>query len=556
MREYGQPLIGVATIHESHLNVNGSTAKPATMSRVIIIGSGIAGLFAALRLDKAGHEVIIITKQRPEDSSTNWAQGGIAGILDKTDGEGMNAHINDTLSSGDGLCNEEVVRCVVEEAGDRIRDLLSIGVDFEKEGDEFHLVKEGGHSTRRILHAKDATGAEIERALTSAVDSSDNISLRPHTLGVDLIQRTHGNPNDGIKGIWCLDLGTGNMEAISADAVLIATGGCGQLWERTTNPSVASGDGLAMAVRAGAASKDMAFFQFHPTALMSMNNKPFLITEALRGEGGVLLDTRGLNKYRAGDLGPEMYSFTLDSSPEGSLATRDVVARACDQRMKMTGADNVWLITDHLDKEKLHNNFPNIESKLNEYGLSLGVDPLPVAPAAHYMVGGLSVDIDGKVLMDGGKEIPGLYGIGEVACTGMHGANRLASNSLLEAVVFANRAADHFISESTSNLEQVPLWRAEGMTKLEEHAPLVRDLETLRKTMTDDVGIVRSFSRLQRAKRMLELLSIEVDLIWRKSLPSRELVELRNLILVASHITDDAINRTENRGLHYNKDLI
>ena len=526
------------------------------MSRVIIIGSGIAGLFAALRLDKAGHEVIIITKQRPTDSSTNWAQGGIAGILDKTDGEGMEAHIKDTLSCGDGLCNEEIVRCVVEEAGDRIRDLLSIGVDFEKEGDDFHLVKEGGHSTRRILHAKDATGAEIERALTNAVEASDNITLRPHTLGVDLIQRNHGHPEKGVKGIWCLDLSTGIMEAISADAVLIATGGCGQIWERTTNPSVASGDGLAMAIRAGAAIKDMAFFQFHPTALMAGNIKPFLITEALRGEGGVLLDNEGLTKYRTDGLEPDIYSFTLKSSPEGSLATRDVVARACDQRMKFSGADNVWLITDHLDKEKLHNNFPNIESKLNQYGLSLGVDPLPVAPAAHYMVGGLSVDINGRVLLADGRDMPGLYGIGEVACTGMHGANRLASNSLLEAVVFANRAADHFISQPKNNLENVPLWRAEGMKQLEEHSPLVRDLEALRKTMTDDVGIVRSFSRLQRAKRMLTLLSKEVDLIWRRSLPSRELVELRNLILVATQITEDAINRTENRGLHYNKDLI
>ena len=224
------------------------------MSRVVIIGSGIAGLFAALRLSDAGHSVIVITKQRPTDSSTNWAQGGIAAILDKTDGEGMSAHISDTIASGDGLCNEEIVRCVVEEAGDRIRDLLSIGVDFEKEGTEFHLVQEGGHSKRRILHAKDATGAEIERALTQAVASSENITLRPHTLGVDLIQTSHKEPEKGIKGIWCLSLDSGEMEAIAADAVLIATGGCGQLWERTTNPSVATGDGLAMAVRAGATS--------------------------------------------------------------------------------------------------------------------------------------------------------------------------------------------------------------------------------------------------------------------------------------------------------------
>jgi L-aspartate oxidase len=553
---YERPLIDVALFYESHLNVQYYTAKPTPMSRVIIIGSGIAGLFAALRLEEAGHEVIIITKQRPEDSSTNWAQGGIAGILDKTDGEAMQAHIEDTLSCGDGLCDEEIVRCVVEEAGDRIRDLLSIGVDFQKEGDDFHLVKEGGHSARRILHAKDATGAEIERALNNAVSASRNITLRPHTLGVDLIQRTHGKPSQGISGIWCLSLDSGEMESITGDAVLIATGGCGQLWERTTNPPVASGDGLAMAVRAGAASKDMAFFQFHPTALMAGNERPFLITEALRGEGGILLDEQGLKSYRMNGSNPENYSFTLDFSSEGSLATRDVVARACDQRMKISGADYVWLVTDHLDKEKLHSHFPTIESKLNEYALSLGKDPLPVAPAAHYMVGGLSVDINGRVLMPDDSPIPGLYGIGEVACTGMHGANRLASNSLLEAVVFANRAAEHFISESVDNIEDVPAWRAEGMLELEEHAPLIRDLETLRKTMTDDVGIVRTFERLGRAKRMLELLSKEVDLIWRKSIPSRELVELRNLALVATHITEDALNRKENRGLHWNKDLI
>ena len=526
------------------------------MSKVVIIGSGIAGLFAALRLDDAGHEVVIITKQRPEDSSTNWAQGGIAGILDKTDAKGMEEHIADTLACGDGLCDEEIVRCVVEEAGDRIRDLLLAGVKFEKDGDDFHYVKEGGHTSRRILHAKDATGAEIERALNAAVSRSENITMRPHTLGVDLIQREHGNPKSGIKGIWCLCLDSGKMEAIPSDAVLIATGGCGQLWERTTNPSVATGDGLAMALRAGASSKDLAFFQFHPTALMAENKRPFLITEALRGEGGILLDDIGLKSYRRSNSSPERFSFTLEFSSDGSLATRDVVARACDQRMKVTGADYVWLITDHLDQEKLHSHFPNIESRLKELGLSLGKDPLPVAPAAHYMVGGLSVDIDGRVLMKGGDSIPGLYAIGEVACTGMHGANRLASNSLLEAVVFANKASEHLISNPIENLEQVPEWRAEGMQELEEHAPLVRDLETLRKTMTDDVGIVRSFDRLERAKRMLDLLSNEVDLLWRKSIPTRELVELRNLILVAMQITEDALYRTENRGLHWNKDLI
>ena len=527
-----------------------------TMGKVIVVGSGIGGLFAALKLEAAGHEVVVITKQRPEDSSTNWAQGGIAGILDKTDGEAMQSHIDDTLKCGDGLCDPDIVRCVVEEAGDRIRDLLSIGVDFEKEGDDFHLVKEGGHSARRILHAKDATGAEIERALNEAVSTSENISMKSHTLGVDLIQKEHGSPEKGIKGIWCLCLDSGDMIALPADGVLIATGGCGQLWERTTNPPVSTGDGLAMAIRAGASSKNMAFFQFHPTALMAGNTTPFLITEALRGEGGVLLDDEGLFYYRTNNKKPDKYSFTLEFSEMGSLATRDIVARACDQKMKISGADNVWLVTDHLDREKLQDHFPTIESRLNDYNLTLGQDPIPVAPAAHYMVGGLFVDIDGRVLLENGNPMPGLYGIGEVACTGMHGANRLASNSLLEAIVFADRASKHFISNPPDSDYHVPKWRADGTEPLNEHAPLVRDIETLRKTMTDDVGIVRTFERLNRAKRMLELLETEVELIWRRSIPTRELIELRNLVEVAKQITIDAMSRNENRGLHYNKDLI
>jgi len=526
------------------------------MSKIVIIGSGIAGLFSALRLANADNEVLIITKLRPQDSSTNWAQGGIAGILDKTNGDAMEAHITDTLVCGDGMCDEEIVRYVVKEAGDRIRDLLTIGVQFEKDGDEFHLVQEGGHSARRILHAKDATGKEIERALTKAVEIHDNITMRPHTLGVDLIQKEHGNPSKGIAGVWCLDLDSGEMLSVAADAIMIATGGAGMLWEKTTNPSVATGDGLAMAVRTGAAAKDMAFVQFHPTALMVNSERPFLITEALRGEGGVLLDDEGLEKYRTTTCKPSDCSFTLEFSPLGSLATRDIVARACDQKMKTTGANNVWLVTDHLDKKLLHSHFPTIEKLLNKNNLSLGIDPLPVAPAAHYMVGGLSVDIDSRVLQPNRDPIPGLYGIGEVACTGMHGANRLASNSLLEAVVFANQAANHMISNPSQNQQSVPEWRTEGLPHLEEHAPLKHDLEILKKTMTDDVGIVRRFSRLQRAKRMLTLLSDEVDLIWLKSLPTRNLVELRNLVLVATMITDDAILRTENKGLHYNKDLI
>tara|TARA_B100001093_G_scaffold193134_3_gene185704 strand:- start:58033 stop:59748 length:1716 start_codon:yes stop_codon:yes gene_type:complete len=542
--------------------------EDASMVRVSIIGSGIAGLFAALRLADAGHEVTVITKQRPIDSSTNWAQGGIAAILDKTDGTGVDAHIHDTLLCGDGLCDETIVRKVIEESGDRIHDLLSIGVRFETtvEG-AFHFVKEGGHSERRILHAKDATGKEIERALSEAASAHPLIILKPNTLAIDLIQRQHKNPEMGIAGSWCLDQERGTVFTQPADVLLLATGGVGQLWSQTTNPSVATGDGLAMAFRAGAAVKDMAFIQFHPTALARPNDRPFLITEAMRGEGGVILDREGLERWNEANrnltqndepVSPEKFSFTLNHSPLGSMATRDIVARAIDQRLKETGEKNVFLVTSHLDQQRLSEQFPNIQSRLDRHGLKLGRDPLPVSPAAHYIVGGLAVDEFGRPhCRESGATIPGLYAIGEVACTGMHGANRLASNSLLEAVVYASNAATHIIESNLMATEiALPDWRADGLKSLREHAPVINDRDSLRKTMSNEVGIVRRFSRLNRAARRLELLAKEIDLIWRNALPSREIVELRNLILVGTLVANDAIQRQENRGLHYNKDLI
>lgn len=538
------------------------------MARVSIIGSGIAGLFAALRLADAGHSVTVITKQRPIDSSTNWAQGGIAAILDKTDGTSVDAHIEDTLQCGDGLCDEAIVRKVIEESGARIHDLLNIGVRFETdEQGKFHLAKEGGHSQRRILHAKDATGKEIERALSQAASEHSLITLKPNTLAIDLIQREHKNSERGIVGSWCLNQEDGTVFTQPADVLLLATGGVGQLWSQTTNPSVATGDGLAMAFRAGAAVKDMAFIQFHPTALARSNDRPFLITEAMRGEGGVILDQAGLNMWNlakdaqgAGSkpVLPDTFSFTLSHSPLGSMATRDIVARAIDQRLKETGEKHVYLITSHLDQERLSSQFPTIQARLDRHGLKLGRDPLPISPAAHYIVGGLSVDEFGRPhCRDSGAIMPGLYAIGEVACTGMHGANRLASNSLLEAVVFAANAATHIIDSAIDGKERIlPKWRADGLKSLREHAPVINDREALRKTMSNEVGIVRSFSRLNRAARRLELLASEIDLIWRSALPSREIIELRNLILVGKLVAEDAIKRTENRGLHFNKDLI
>ena len=538
------------------------------MAHIAIIGSGIAGLFAALRLADAGHTVTVITKQRPTDSSTNWAQGGIAAILDKTDGIGLESHIKDTLQSGDGLCDVDVVKSIIGEAGERIQDLLSIGVRFETDEDgSFNLVKEGGHSTRRILHAKDATGKEIERALSESAANHEKITIKPNTLAIDLIQTKHGHPEQGISGVWCLNQLSQEVLTFSADVILLATGGVGQLWATTTNPSVATGDGLAMAYRAGAAVKDMAFIQFHPTALARKNDRPFLITEAVRGEGGVILDQAGLTEWQTAlehaqthDTAPpppEQFSFTKEHSPLGSMATRDIVARAIDQNLKQTGASNVFLVTSHLDQTHLLNHFPTIQDRLNRHGLKLGRDPLPIAPAAHYVVGGLDVDEIGRPHVRSSTDlIPGLYAIGEVACTGMHGANRLASNSLLEAVVYAARAADHIIAQNPpSNAIELPEWRADGLSNLVEHAPVINDRAALKATMSQEVGIVKRYDRLHRAKRRLALLSEEVDIIWKQAVPSREIVELRNMTLAGQLVIEDSLARTENRGLHFNADL-
>ena len=538
------------------------------MAHIAIIGSGIAGLFAASQLADAGHDVTVITKKRPKDSSTNWAQGGVAAILDKTNVEGMESHVQDTLRSGDGVCDEAVVRSIISEAGDRIMDLIRIGVEFEKEDDgAYSFIREGGHSSKRILHAKDATGKEIERALTAYARNHSKITLRPNTLAIDLIQRQHGRPQEGVAGVWCLDQDSQAVITLEADAIVLATGGVGRLWQQTTNPDVATGDGLAMAYRTGASVDNMAYIQFHPTALASPSPRPFLISEAVRGVGAVLLDDEGLAAWTsdckaASEQGeekpsPAPYSFTLEHTPAGSLATRDIVARAIDQEMKKNGTSHVYLITSHLDlpwQEK----FPTIACRLVEEGLQLGRDPIPVVPAAHYMVGGVRVDDIGRAFLQGTTEpMPHLYAIGEVACTGMHGANRLASNSLLEAVVYAQRVAQHLIQFPPPTYEgSHPAWRADGLGALREHAPINHDRISLVRTMTEEVGIVRSNQRLKRAQRRLNLLQNEVDMMWRTARPTREIVELRNLCLIGQLVVEDALAQTENKGLHYNVDLL
>ena len=539
------------------------------LAHIMIIGSGIAGLFAANRLADAGHTVTVVTKQRTKDSSTNWAQGGIAAILDAADQEGINAHIDDTLASGDGACDEAVVRSVIHEAAPRIHDLIALGVQFQPSADGgFALAQEGGHSEPRILHAKDTTGREIERALAAKAESHPNIRLRTNTLAIDLIQRVHGSPAEGVAGAWCLDQISDEVVTLSADAVVLATGGVGQLWAHTTNPSVATGDGLAMGYRTGACVKDMAFIQFHPTALHSKRPTPFLITEALRGEGAVLMNSKDLDSWRTAVANaiqqrtsppsPHLHSFTLQHSEHGSMATRDIVARAIDRELTTSGEDHVWLVTEHLNTEHLQEQFPNIAARLNSEGLRLGVDPIPVLPAAHYMVGGLDVDDIGRAqLREEDGHVPHLYAIGEVACTGMHGANRLASNSLLEAVVYAARVAEHLIAHPPATYRGVhPPWRAEGLDLLVEHAPLLHDRRSLLTTMTREVGIVRTHRRLRRAKRRLALLGEEIAMMWRTSLPDRDIIELRNLALVGQLVVESAIYQPRNVGLHHNLDLI
>jgi L-aspartate oxidase len=528
---------------------------------VAVIGSGIAGLFLAVKCAKAGLKVAVITKKEISTSSTNWAQGGIAGVLDTENKEALEMHVRDTLECGGGHCNEDVVRSVVKEAADRINDLVKHGVKFDigSKG-TYDLNREGGHSDYRILHSKDRTGAEIERALTedAHAEIDDNFQILENWMAVDLIQKQYGDIKKGVSGVWCLDP-TGVVHTLPATNIVLATGGSGILYKKTTNPNVATGDGVAMANRTGVDIKDMEFFQFHPTAIGLDSRDTFLITEALRGYGAILMTIDDYEdwKNKKSD-NPNKFSYMYNYSSQGSLGTRDVVARATDSEMKKSGDKYVLLVTEHLDIDELEIKFPTITKKLEFYGMKMGFDAIPVTPAAHYMVGGVSVNYEGQAKSND-CIITNLYAIGEVSCTGLHGANRLASNSLLEAVVYSNRAAENIINnidlDYKNNINSTPMWRAEDLGILIEHAPLRTDLESLRVTMSSDVGIVKSHSRLQRAKRRIQHISDEVEMIWKTCKPTQDLVELRNLINVAKLVVNASISRNQNIGLHYNKDL-
>lgn len=509
---------------------------------VIVVGSGIAGLSFALKVAEAGKRVAIITKKNSAESNTNYAQGGIAAVTSQTDDVEM--HVADTLTAGDGLCDETAVREILKDGSSSIDELVKRGVDFSQLGDgRVSLGKEGGHSKRRILHVRDVTGKAIEEALLHSIETSENIDTLEHYFAVELITsakiRKSGQSAPGfnrVLGLYALDTQSGKVETFRAGSVLLATGGIGQIYQYTTNPFIATGDGIAMAYRAGVAVHNMEFIQFHPTAFYSKDSSDrFLITEAIRGEGAILKNLDG-----------EPFMAKYDKRKE--LAPRDIVARAIDSEMKRTGARHVWLDTSAIGLEDLNERFPNIYAYCQERGIAPEKDMIPVVPAAHYLCGGVKTNLDGET------SLSGLYACGEVACTGLHGANRLASNSLLEAVVMANRGAASvmdFLSKNEPFDIELPVWKDGNVGDSDERVVLLHNWDEVKRTMWDYVGIVRTKKRLERARTRIHTLDREINEYYWNFKVDESLLELRNMILVAVLVIDCALQRKESRGLHY-----
>ncbi|BEP93129.1 L-aspartate oxidase [Acidovorax sp. A79] len=503
---------------------------------VLIVGSGLAGLSAALHLAPT-HRVAVITKRTLQDGSSGWAQGGIAAVL--ADDDSFAAHIEDTLVAGAGLCDLATTRFVVENAPASIAWLRQLGVPFTLEGDQLHLTREGGHSARRIAHVTDATGAAVQRTLIDVVRATPGITLfEQHTL-VDLITtRKLGLPGHRCLGLHALDSDTDEVVTFRAPQTILATGGAGKVYLYTTNPDTATGDGIAAAWRAGCRVANMEFIQFHPTGLYHPHEKSFLISEAVRGEGGRLLLPPSAGGTR----------FMLDHDPRAELAPRDVVARAIDFEMKKHGLDCVHLDISHQSPAFLQEHFPNILAHCAALGIDITKEPIPVVPTAHFTCGGVLTDLAGRT------DLPGLYAVGEVACTGLHGANRLASNSLLECMVFARAAAQAIATAPTADLPAVPAWDDSRVTDADESVVISHNWDELRRFMWDYVGIVRTNKRLERAAHRIAMLQGEIQEFYAHFHITRDLLELRNLVQVADLIVKSAQLRRESRGLHFSRD--
>jgi L-aspartate oxidase len=515
---------------------------------VLVIGSGIGGLFTALKISEYA-DVILVTKKNKSESNTNYAQGGIASVIDPNDT--FEKHVQDTLIAGAGLCDKIAVEEMVKEGPDRIKDLIDIGTQFTKKGDSFDLAREGGHSMSRILHSKDLTGAEIERALIHSIEEKANIKVFENAIAIDLLTEHNqfdlnkrSDVNKNCWGAYILDIKQNQVHKIIAKSTVLATGGLGQVYLHTTNPMIATGDGFAMAYRAGAEIGNMEFIQFHPTSFYNIKNSAefeshsFLISEAVRGFGGLL-------RTKDGNL------FMQNYDERKELAPRDIVARAIDNELKKHGDDFVYLDLTHKNANEIIEHFPNIYNTCLTQGIDITKDFIPVVPAAHYACGGVVVNLNAETSLNG------LYACGEVTMTGVHGANRLASNSLLEALVYAFRCAESIRKNLTTNTITIPEildWDDSGTLSYDEKVLITHSIKEIKQTMWDYVGIVRSDLRLDRATKRISNIMEETELLYKKTKVFNEIIELRNLVTCSHIIIESAKLRKESRGLHYSID--